>query len=219
MLFRTLLTVGLLGSLAPLTSQAQDAPASPRFYVGVGANLLSNVPFKSYGIVPRLIGPSLTAGMQFTPRLAGQVGLSYHRKKDSYTYENAGPAGTTEVIATYRSQYFIIPVLLRYTVTNPAERFHFDVLGGATLLVARASGAFEFNGVVDPSLVTQNSNYNFSNARFNLTLGPAVRTAVSPRLELTASSLASVSTGTYYKFSDRLFLNTSLGINYAFGQR
>jgi hypothetical protein len=219
MLLRTLLPICLLGSLVSLASHAQTNSASPRFYVGVGGNMLSNLPFKERQTVPQVVGPALTAGMRFTPRLAGQIGLSYHWKKDTYTYEKAGIAGSTEVIATYRSQYFIMPVLLRYTVTNPAERFHFDILGGATLLVARTSGAFEFNGVTDPSLVSLNSDYSTSNGQLSLTLGPAVRAAISPRLELTASSIASVFTGNYYEFSDRLFLNTSLGINYAFGQR
>jgi len=45
-----------------------------------------------------------------------------------------------------------------------------------------------------------------------------VRAAISNHLELTASSLVSMVVGeNYYRFSDRLFLNTSLGLNYKFG--
>jgi hypothetical protein len=150
--------------------------------------------------------------MQFTPRLAGQVGLSYHWKKE--TYDLRFQSGNTT--ATIRSKYFIIPVLLRYTVTEPAQRFHFDILGGATLFHGTGSTSYSSStGVIDP-VFRDNSG---SNTNFCLTLGPAVRTAISSQLELTASSAVSAVVGdNYYRFSDRLFLNTSIGVNYTFGQ-
>jgi hypothetical protein len=213
MLLRTLLSASLLGGILPLASQAQITPDASRFYVGVRANMLSNVPFKDRGLVPQLVGPALTAGMQFTPRLAGQVGLSYHWGKETrdllYRFGN--------ITVTSRSKYFSIPVLLRYTVTEPAQRFHFDILGGATLLHTTGSTSYtNSTGVLDPGF-RDNSG---SNTNFCLTLGPAVRAAISSHLELTASSAVSAVVGdNYYKFSDRLFLNTSLGVNYTFGQR
>jgi hypothetical protein len=211
MLSRILLASScLLSSWLPLTSYAQTASGAPGFYIGVGANLLSNVPFNDQGIVPRLIGPALTAGVQFTPRLAGQVGLSYHSKKDSFTYLTAAQIGYVYSTYTYRSSYFIVPVLLRYTLTAPAQRFHVELAGGATLVHAR--GLFEGDSI-SPAIGRS------SDTRFNLTLGPAVRYVLSPSLELTATSLVSAVVGeNYYGFRDRLFLNTAIGVNYTFGK-
>jgi hypothetical protein len=210
MLSHLLLTTGLLGTLLPLSSPAQTAPASSRFYVGVGVNLLSNLPFKDRGIVPRLIGPALTAGVQFTPRLAGQVGLSYHWEKDSYEYIGSSNPSFT---AIQRVSYVHVPVLLRYTLTTPAENLHVDILGGATLLHAAGHLTFESNGPIDPALRESRT----SDTRVNLTLGPAVRAAISSHLDLTVNGLVSMRVDEVYNFSDRFFLNTSLGLNYKFG--
>jgi hypothetical protein len=203
MLSHLLLTTGLLGTLLPLSSPAQTAPTSARFYVGIGANLLSDLPFKDRGIVPSSFGPSLTAGLPFTPRWALQVGFSYHGKRETIT----NPNSTVE--ATIRTKYFLVPALLRYTVTEPANPVQFDILGGATLVHAKGQTTFS-----PPSY----DESKLSDTRFNLTLGPAVRAAISNHLEFTTSSLVSMVVGeNYYNFSDRLFLNTSLGLNYKFG--
>lgn len=203
MISHLLLTTGLLGTLLPFSSAAQTAPASSRFYLGVGANLLSNLPFKDRGIVPSSFGPSLTVGLPFTPRWALQVGFSYHGKRETITNPNSA------VEATVRTQYFLVPALLRYTVTEPATPVQFDLLGGATLVYAKGRTTFSPPAYQESTL---------SDTRFNLTLGPAVRAAISNHLEFTASSLVSMVIGeNYYNFSDRLFLNTSLGLNYKFG--
>jgi hypothetical protein len=193
-----LLITGLLGTLLPLSSPAQTAPTAPRFYVGVGANLLSNVPFndrKLVPVVPRLFGPSLTAGVHFTPRWALQVGFSYHGKN------TPDPAGGP----TLEAKYFVVPALLRYTVTAPATPVQVDVLAGATLVHLK-----DWNTYSAPS--------SYSATRVNLTVGPAARVALSSHMEVTAAGLISMIVGkNYYTFSDRLFLNTSLGLNYKFG--
>jgi hypothetical protein len=198
MLAPILLITGLLGTLLPLSSPAQTAPTAPRFYVGVGANLLSNVPFndrKLVPVVPRLFGPSLTAGVHFTPRWALQVGFSYHGKN------TPDPAGGP----TLEAKYFVVPALLRYTVTAPATPVQVDVLAGATLVHLK-----DWNTYSAPS--------SYSATRVNLTVGPAARVALSSHMEVTAAGLISMIVGkNYYTFSDRLFLNTSLGLNYKFG--
>jgi hypothetical protein len=198
MLAPLLLITGLLGTLLPLASPAQTAPAAPRFYVGVGANLLSNVPFNDRRIVPvvpRLFGPSLTAGWHFTPRWALQVGFSYHGKN------TPNPAGGS----TLEAKYFVVPALLRYTVTAPATPVQVDVLAGATLVHLK-------------DWETYSAPSSYTATRVNLTVGPAVRVALSSHLEVTAASLVSMIVGqNYYTFSNRLFLNTSLGLNYKFG--
>jgi hypothetical protein len=198
MLAPLLLITGLLGTLLPLASPAQTAPAAPRFYVGVGANLLSNVPFNDRRIVPvvpRLFGPSLTAGWHFTPRWALQVGFSYHGKN------TPNPAGGS----TLEAKYFVVPALLRYTVTAPATPVQVDVLAGATLVHLK-------------DWETYSAPSSYTATRVNLTVGPAVRVALSSHLEVTAAGLVSTIVGqNYYTFSNRLFLNTSLGLNYKFG--
>jgi hypothetical protein len=217
MRFPTLLIPSLLINLLALSSHAQTAPSLSRFYLGVSGNQLSNAPFNGDGIVPRIIGPALTVGMQLTPRLAVQTGLSYHWKKESRYYQSIStPGGISSVTTTQRTKYFIIPALLRYMVTAPAGRAHFDVVGGATLLHATGHVTYDVSGgAIDPAL----RESSISDTRFNLTLGPAVRAAISPRLELSVSSLMSMVVGdNYYRFSDRLFLNTSIGLNYTFGQ-
>jgi len=202
MLSHLLLTTGLLGTLLPLSSSAQVAPALSRFYVGVGGNLLSTLPFKDRGIVPSSFGPSLTLGLPFTPRWALQVGFSYHGKRETI----ANPNSVVEAII--RTKYFLVPALLRYTVTEPANPVQFDILGGATLVHAKAQTTF-----FPPSYYES----NLSDTRFNLTLGPAVRAAISSHLDLTVNGLVSMRVDEVYTFSDRFFLNTSLGLNYKFG--
>ncbi|MFD1874480.1 outer membrane beta-barrel protein [Hymenobacter bucti] len=202
MLPHLLLTTGVLGTLLPLASSAQVAPASSRFYVGVGANLLSNLPFLDRGIVPSSFGPSLMVGLPFTPRWALQVGFSYHGKREMIANPNSA------VEATVRTKYFLVPALLRYTVTEPANPVQFDLLGGATLVHAKGRTTFS-----PPS----NNESTLSDTRFNLTLGPAVRAAISSHLDLTVNGLVSMRVDEVYNFSDRFFLNTSLGLNYKFG--
>ncbi len=60
MLSRILFTAGLLASILPLASHAQTAP---RFYVGAGASLFTNMPSPLGDAAPRLYGPALTAGL------------------------------------------------------------------------------------------------------------------------------------------------------------
>lgn len=137
-------------------------------------------------------------------------------EKDSYAFQFIDQSGYPVTSVTYRFSYLTVPVLLRYTVTAPAERFHFDLLGGGTLVHARSGSTYEYGaGATSPAEQPVNSD-----TRVNVTLGPSVRAALSPHLELTASGLVSAIVGeSYYRFSDRLFLNTSLGMNYTFGQR
>ena len=204
----------------PLLGFAQTGPSSSRFYVGVGANLITDAPFNSAG-TPHLVGPSLTAGLQLTPRLAVQVSGAYHWQENSYTTSSYYNAGGGLVIAgatnTNRYKYFTVPVLLRYTFTEPAARFHFDGLAGITVL----HGAFHYTST-DASgggYTYYPSDYYSSSTSAAVTLGPAVRYTLSPKVELTANGLVSAIIGdNYYRFSDRLFLNVLIGAHYTFGQ-
>lgn len=213
MLIRLLLIAGLWGSLLPSPTLAQTAPGPAHFYVGIGLNQISNLPFRDRGIQSRILGPSFTVGRAFSSRLAVQTGLSYHWKRESSPYRGTTSSGNVNL----RLAYSIVPVLLRYTVTAPAERFRFEVLGGVTVVHATSHLTYESDGSpIDPALQSS----RLADTRFNLTLGPGLRAAISPRLELTATGLVSaIVEDNYGRFRDRLFLNTSLGVNYTFGQR
>jgi hypothetical protein len=209
-----IIAAGLLLAISiPLVGHAQDT--SPRFYAGVGANLLSDAPFNSAGVAS-LLGPSLTAGLQLTPHLAVQAGVSYHWKSDTYaeTFYYSAPGNVTTYTSTHRSRYFFIPALLRYTFAPAAARFHLDALGGVTLLATTRRDSYETSpATTSPPDVYQRSGFDAS-----LTLGPAVRYTLSSQVELTASSAASLLLQKYGRFGDHLFLNTTIGVNYAFGQ-
>jgi hypothetical protein len=213
---KKLLLLTTLASL-PLVSLAQTEPASSRFYAGVGANLLTNVPFNSAG-VPRLVGPSLTGGMYLSPRLALQASVSYHWQSESHTFPSynygQGTIGGDSYLDRYK--YFMVPVLLRYTFTPFDKRFKFDGLIGATAVYSHfyhKSTTLSYTGVPYSS----ESNNNIFRA--SLTLGPAIRYAVSPKVEITANGLVNMGIGNSYRFSDRLFLNALVGAQYSFGQR
>jgi hypothetical protein len=205
MLTRTLFTVSLLAGLMPLSSFAQRAP---RFYVGAGASVLVNRAF-SDGKPDRLFGPSLTAGLALSPRLAVQLGASYHGKTEAIPSYSSGPRPIAD---TYHYYYLVMPALLRYTFTSPNSPWHFDGLGGVTIVHAA-------------SKYTRNDSLSYLNfkgsaTRTNITVGPAMRYAFLPNVEFTANAMLSAIVGDSYRtFSDRLFLNVLVGAQYSFGKR
>jgi hypothetical protein len=109
-----------------------------------------------------------------------------------------------------------MPVLLRYSLTASPKRFKIDGLGGVTVLYTR----HHYTYTVDYVTTSHSNEYTSSFGRFNLTLGPAVRYAVAPNIELTANGLVNATLGyPRYRFSDRFFFNVLVGANYTFGQR
>jgi hypothetical protein len=212
---KKLLLWASLASL-PLISQAQTEAASSHFYVGAGVNLVTNVPFTSSG-TPRVYGPSLTTGVNLAPRLALQASVAYQRQNYSGGSAYNSGAGISYESYSSRSKHFTIPVLLRYTLTPSPKRFQFDGLAGITVL--HSSYHYESTSTSSAGYIN-NYETNDGQTRASVTLGPAVRYAVSPKVELTANGLVSAVIGdTYYRFSDRLFLNVLVGAQYSFGSR
>jgi hypothetical protein len=208
MFSRTLATTSLLAGSIALTGHAQTAP---RYYVGAGATLSTNAPFGS-GRASGLYGPALTAGLQLTPHVELQTGVSYQWKDESYSDAGVGVSYHSD----YHYKYVLVPVLLRYTFAPAAERFHFDALGGVTLLRYTVKGSYS----AFPSSAGSSGDIKEASTKASLTLGPAVRYAVSPHLDVTANALVNVGLGQdyYYSFTNRLFLNASVGVQYTFGQ-
>lgn len=205
MFTRTLFAVGLLAGVLPLTGNAQSAP---RFYVGAGASVLSIRPF-SEGKPDRLVGPALTAGLELNPRLAVQLGASYHGRTEAIPSYSSGPGSSTD---SYHYYQLVMPALVRYTFTSPNSPWHLDGLAGVTIVHAA-------------SKYTRNDSLNYvafkaSDTRANLTVGPALRYAFLPNVEFTANALLSAIVGNSYgPFSDRLSLNVLVGAQYSFGKR
>ncbi len=205
----------LLASFAglPLLSAAQTTPASSKFYVGVGTSVLTDIVFRpsAYSPTPALVGPSLTLGWQFTPRLGAQVGASY-------AWRTIG-TGDPTFYSVYQVRYrvFTAPLLLRYSFRPTTSRFHVDAFGGVTLQrsVVSYDYRFAFSGTPYPDGIAGQS----TSTRANLTLGPAVRYSLTPQLELAATPLVNMSLGENYStFRTRLFWNALVGVNYTFGQ-
>jgi len=214
MRFYTFTAASLLAGILPLVSHAQTAP---RFYVGAGANLLTNVPFLSGGTAPKLYGPALTAGLQLTPHLALQAGVAYFWQNDSRSESYVDPNQSTPLVTQldYHAKHFTIPVLLRYTFAPSAERFHVDALAGLTLV----HNSYRNRAFSNSPSNSYDYKYDSSITRASVTLGPAVRYTLAPNVELTANALVSAALGdTYYRFNDRLFLNVLVGAQYSFGR-
>ncbi len=204
-----LLAAGLLA--LPRLGTAQTAAAPPRFYVGAGVSAFTAWPFRTGG--SSLTGPGLTAGMQLAPRLALQVSPAVAWKR----YRNTFDFGSTSEGISYDDKVtlYSVPVLLRYTFTPGAGPLHFDVVGGATVQFSHLRGSFTRT---QNSQVVEYRDYNSTRTNVRLTLGPAVRYALSPALELTATPLVNVDLRSGYRFSNRFFSNFLLGVNYKFGQ-
>jgi hypothetical protein len=215
MLSRTLLTAGLLAGILPLASHAQTAP---RFYVGAGASLFTNMPSPLGDAAPRLYGPALTAGLQLNPHLALQTGVAYFWENRSRYRSFNDPILVVPAVERYdfHAKYFSIPVLLRYAFAPDAERFHVDALAGVTLIHANYRNSASSTSVANPY------SYEFDDSitRASVTLGPAARYTLVPNVELTANALVSARVNnSYYRFSDRLFFNVLVGAQYSFGKR
>gem|GEM_PF-1523441 len=205
----------LLAGLAslPVLSSAQTTPTSSKFYVGVGASVLTDIIFRpsSYSPLPALVGPSLTFGRQFSPRLGAQIGASYAWRTTGIPFEG--------VYSYYkvRNRVLSIPLLLRYSFLPATDRFHVDALGGVTLQRAKSSYDFSFSttGTPYPYGISGES----VSTKYYLTLGPAVRYSLTPQLELSATPLVNMFLGDNYgTFRRRLLWNGLVGVNYTFGQ-
>ncbi len=144
-----------------------------------------------------------------SPRLAVQLGASYHGRTEAIASYSSGPGPS---IDSYHYYHLVMPALLRYTFTSPTSPWHLDGLAGVTIVHAA-------------SKYTRNDSINYvafkgSDTRTNLTVGPALRYAFLPNVEFTANALLSAIVGNSYRtFSDRLFLNVLVGAQYSFGKR
>jgi len=208
--------VGASIALMPAVSLAQSTPP---LYVGASFNVSTFNPFRSYS--SNFYGPAVTVGYQLSPRWAIQTGASWERR--SYKTSNFDPAGVTifeEVKYDLRYTRLTVPLLARFTLTDPSKPLQVDALFGPswinttnrsmTTFVLRAGGS-------------DSGTSTYSDNSFSAGLGPSIRYAVSPHLQLTANSMIQAQFGDDVNrinrpFSDRLLLTTQVGVQYRFGR-
>ncbi|RZK30824.1 MAG: PorT family protein [Hymenobacter sp.] len=203
----------------PLLSTAQTLPTSPKYYVGVGASVLTGqiVHPAFYSSGPNMVGPALTLGMRLTHRWDAQIGVAYCWRTKDDTYFRDTQSGTSYFSRLRtRTQAFTVPLLFRYSFIPNPGRFHVDALGGITLLHTTTS----YDSSLYDSQLTIAANSGQENSiSTSLTLGPALRYSLAPKVELSVAPLASVALNKNYgDLTNRLFWNLQVGINYAIGQ-
>lgn len=229
MFTRTICLAGLLAGTLPRLGSAQVVAATPApFYVGLGGSLNTTSRLSSFNT--NSLAPTLTAGWQLSPRLAVQVSASY-RQNSSYSafsgrqLDANGQSQPGIWSSTRRDRLVSVPVLTRYTLTNPNQRLAVDLLGGAT--VRRYYYSFKENftfdqGATIPSQFTNDD----ANTYVYLTLGPSLRYRLGEKLDLTGDIGFNYSlTKNYGSVFDyrttlnRLSGNVQLGVRYRFGGR
>jgi hypothetical protein len=213
MLLHKLLSVSLLAVIVPLVSAAQTTPDFPRYYVGVGGSVLNG--FSSGD--SRILGPSLTAGLQLKPRLAVQIGttVTWRNYSSSFVYIDA-QQGQTVYTNTSHSNFITVPALLRYTLTpaTAAKRLQVDALVGLSLLINTSRGT---SNTLYPDQTQYESSNHYSNLRGSLVLGPALRYSLTPRVALTAEVPINLVIGFPGSLRKSLFYNLQVGARYNFG--
>jgi hypothetical protein len=217
MFAKTLLSASIV--LLPAVSLAQSTP----LYVGASFNASTFSPFRSYS--SNLYGPALTVGYQLSPRWAIQTGASWGQRSDrpsntARPNELTTPTIFKEVNFDLRYTRLTIPVLARFTLTDPTKALQVDALFGPSWIYTtdRNTTTFVLKAGGSDSQTSTSSENSFSAG-----LGPSIRYAVNPHLQLTANSIVQapfadgVNRGNS-SFGDRLFLTTQLGVQYRFGQ-
>jgi len=216
---RTLLATGLLAAASPLASLAQTPTATPRFYAGLGASLLTDAPFVGSGS-STILGPALVAGVRLSPRWAVQAGAALAWRNQTYSTTYSPPSGPSPILQTYdlHTATLTVPVLARFTFAPAPKRFHVEALGGLTVL--RAASRYLYTATPPaatgqpPYQETRRSNVITG----NISLGPGVRYTLAPHVELTGHALVNAVIGySLAHFTDRAFLNVQVGAHYTFG--
>ncbi|GAA4053688.1 hypothetical protein GCM10022409_45830 [Hymenobacter glaciei] len=183
----------LLGAALPALAQTTPAekPATPRYYVGLGAySSYYNKFGRPYGTTGFPVPVQLTVGYQLSPRLAVQVGVAY--SGHSYTYNNSNQQSSPSYVpysieGKNTQRLTSVTVLARYGLTQQAaHRLQFDALGGFGLehssYRGRGTQTDGFSGTL------QTSTYDYTTVRNTLllTAGLGASYRLSPCFELTS---------------------------------
>ena len=218
----------LLSTALPALAQTSaEAPAAPRFYIGLAAyssyyQMLGGQPGSKVNVPLQL-----TAGYQLCPRLAVQASLAYSGR--SYSYSNAGqyytgasPAGAYKQFegrSTYRN--YSVSVLARYTLTRQlSHRMQFDALGGLGLENTTWRSRGIQSDSVQSTLIATTYDNHVSTTIAVLSLGGSARYRISNHLDLAYDLTFNrrVGSNTFHQ-PEFITSASALGLRYRFGRR
>lgn len=202
---------GALLALSPAVALAQTAP---RLYVGASGVLMRFYPFETYASTR--VGPAATLGVQLSPRWAVESGAQLTWGKGVIENIYATPGGTPEFYRySYRLTDLVVPLQVRFTVTEATAPLHADILGGISWLHSAGSGSNSYSNAG----VVSSYDYSGSSDYFCVGLGPQVRYSLGSHLDVKLNVPLSLRVNRTYTedFSRRLFFTPQLGVQYAFG--
>ncbi|MET4076296.1 outer membrane beta-barrel protein [Hymenobacter sp. UYCo722] len=231
----------LLGAAFPALAQtAADAPATPRFYVGLGAYSSFYQPIghpASNGYSSFIQSSSFrlpvqfTAGYHISPRVAVQVGLAYSTGTSQYgqtfvysTTTPGTPSPSYTMAGTTTQTQTSVSALARYTLTaNPAHRLQFDALGGFTLEHGTTDNQGSRTENLQGPPTTTTYDYRLSKNSYLLTGGVEARYRLSRCLELTYDFTVNKALNSPNIYGGNGTANTlttsqALGLRYRFGR-
>lgn len=231
MRFLSLILGGLLLSTAlpALAQTSAEAPAAPRFYIGLG---VYSSYYQRIGGYSRYANPGLRlpvqlmAGYQLHPRVAVQVGVAYsggtshYAESTMYQNANTGPSASYYTLdGNYTQRQVSVSALARYTLTaNPTHRLQFDALGGFTLERSNSNSRGTQTNYASGS-VASTSDYSFGYAQNNLLLtgGVGARYRLSQHFELTYDFTVNKALSGY-GYDHGVTTSSALGLRYRFGR-
>ena len=229
-----------LTAAAPALAQTTaDAPAPPRYYVGLAAytSFYQPIGHPAPGYTAAIQSSSfrlpvqLTAGYYLSPRVAVQVGLAYSTGTTQYGLTSVYSSPTPGAPSPYTTieghsiqTQLATSVLGRYTLTaNPAHRLQVDALGGFTLEHSIRSNQGTFIDGSQGAAVSNNYDYTSTRNTLLLTGGVGARYRLSRRFGLTYDFTVNKvlnNTNDYggSNIGNTLTTSHALGLRYQFGK-
>jgi hypothetical protein len=175
--------------------------------------MLSSNPFRSYN--SNTYSPAITVGYQLSPRWAIQSGASLSwRKEQTTSFDFFGSSIFDNIAYDNRYKRLTVPLLARYTFTDPAKPLHIDALFGGSWIRSSGHSIYTYTYKTGTSDVYDNL---YSDNTVSIGIGPSVRYTLGAHVDLTASSLLQTDITNGWAF-DYYYLTTQLGIQYAFGR-
>lgn len=227
----------LLGAAFPALAQTSaEAPAAPRYYVGLGAysSFYQQIGSRRTGTTGFAVPLQLTAGYQLSPRVAVQVAVAYsgHTYDQNYSFYNLSTSPPYPVTSGYEAagkstdRYTSASALVRYTLTHdPTKRLQFDALGGFGLEHAQSHGHGTQSTTSQGTVQTSDYDITYSHNTLLFTAGVGIRYRLSSRFELTSDLTVNKALnnknnvfGNAVNGTNVLTGAQSLGVRYRFGR-
>ncbi|MFC6224764.1 outer membrane beta-barrel protein [Hymenobacter artigasi] len=223
----------LTAALPTLAQTSAEAPAAPRYYVGLGAysSFYQQIGSRRTGTTGFAVPLQLTAGYQLSPRVAVQLAVAYSGRTygQSYLYYDLStppPYSGYEATGKLTDRYTSASALVRYTLTHDlTKRLQFDALGGFGLEHAQSHGRGTQSTTSQGTVQTSDYDFTYSHNTLLLTAGVGIRYRLSSRFELTSDLTVSKALnnennvfGNAINGTNALTGAQSLGVRYRFGK-